>query len=819
MTTASSRSCSSVYLVEQTVYTAPLYCHSRFPSDGGAHWTAHWRPGDCRTLVQPCPESDSSPLSLLAHSGINRGNLQVHNAPSYGQSVFYLRVVILCYLSNPMSEPSRKETSTVSESPTHGILLVTPPVYTRSEEEYAAALLFDTIRHNITVPSNPNVNAPHGFYVVNNPDSSDGDKEIFSFFSGDNIHAALAATRAQATMQPAADAGNEEMLMYASTAGRQPHSSADDNTASSPLILEADRGLPQPPSLARVPATNRPEFRAITPRIIEPLRADVPYESIPPAILRTPSSVPLSTLQIGILPMDNNSLIPMSLGATPEIARKRRLYVLEMKLDEIAHPHHVQTVYQMPIDTAGSTTWIFGHGFKKIPDMKCVMDPVPWTTEDRRTTELTKRRYIAPNKTGQHEEFTSLVDFATDRAPEFTDEWLVHYGDGGAAYVRQMPEQCDLKVSYNCWSWKGNNTTSSAETVFRIHCLLAYAANTALVNQPFDGNIGLAVPGFPNLPEGAEESSPKFTRRNFFDALERYAPVVEQPRRFLIKFNHPDNLVACLKKNARDFLYFGDRFPCVIKPQFTPKIPLIHHGDPDKQGGASAKYRDWMTELQSMSLIAPGEPLDKNPLYTIDFSRYGRPETSDGRPTEAKMPVRGIRVTFDTGSTRSYLPAEAVDTISSVWLKNDPLIVEELDHHYIGPERDLDECDILFRFTGADGDPIDFQCAAKLFLKSPWPAARTSTSRKGLSRISISPDFDVNSLQYTFGLNFFWAAFVEHSAPAIGLSVYGDIQMQEPYIRLVPQRAKLPNGEMGSPHDFSLFSDLPPKYFLEPTET
>ncbi|KAI0672386.1 hypothetical protein C8Q78DRAFT_746368 [Trametes maxima] len=526
-----------------------------------------------------------------------------------------------------------------------------------------------------------------------------------------------------------------------------------------------------------------------------------------------------------------------------------------MQLYEQDHPQHIETVYRMPIDTASDVTWFYGHNFKKILDPGRRDHPIPWTEHDQHTTQVTKRRFIVPVERRAGDNQFILVPFATDVAPTTPDEQLIRYKDGCAIYVRQMPTECDLSTIYECWSWKDSKNSTSGK--LRLPCLLAYGANTLIVNQPFDGNIGLSVPRESSLKYGEDGSA---LIRNFFDALEWPEQAVEEPRRFLIKFTHPDHLVAALRNKAKDFLYFGNKFPCALKPRFTPRI-MVYKSKATSDDVKAFAYRYWTVNMQSMSLIVPGEPLDENPGYTIDFASYVKQlnpqktkepqETKDpqeSKTSETAKEPRGIYVTFDTGnetftvsdqrliiaddlgSASTYLPPTAVETISKVWLKNSsdvqpkPTLNRTLPYHpsnpYVGQERNLDNCDVLFKFIGLDGKPVEFRCAAKLFFKLPWPVGGSGTSegmfQSGI-RSDTTQDVDANST-YIFGINFFWAAFVEHCGPMLDL-VHDETETKPAYIRLAPQRAKKPNGDMGGPEAFSLFSRLPPKYFVEPEES
>ncbi|KAI0643815.1 hypothetical protein C8Q79DRAFT_928296 [Trametes meyenii] len=712
-------------------------------------------------------------------------------------------------------------TPTDSDPPnaaTYLLLPVKPPLYTREGNEYAVACLSDTLRHNITVPSDPKVNVPHGFYVIDDPTAPSCEtKTVFGFFKGDNIHEALAATRAQAITTALASSLDEVQLPTNAFSHMTDSGNIDDSrsfTAGRPPPPEALQGqrthsristTGTAPGLSTPSSLTQPRHTS-SAMMVEPLRSETsPPTSGLRAMLRATEMDPdtISLLQSGILPTDNNSLIPLSMGATPQIARFRRLYTLEMQLYEEEHPQHIETVYRMPVDTATDVTWFYGHNFKKILDPGRRDHPIPWTEHDKNVTQVTKRRFIVPVERRTEDNKLKLVPFTTDLAPTTADEHLIRYQDGGAVYVRQMPEKLQEQHQW--------------EVAAPMHACI----------------WGEFVDRKPTFRRQHRTLSAK----TFFDGLEWPEQAVVEPRRFFIKFTHPDHLAAALRNNAKDFLYFGNKFPCALKPRFTPRI-MVYKSKPTVSDDVKQfVYRHWTVQMQSMSLIVPGEPLDQNPAYTIDFASYIK--QLDPQESTTSKEQRGIYVTFDTaddlGSASTYLPPKAVETISKVWLKNDPDVqskpalnrapLRHPSNPYVGQERNLDDCDVLFKFTGmdgihSDGEPVEFRCAAKLFFKLPWPVGGSGTS-EGMFQSGIRPltteNADANSI-YIFGVNFFWAAFVEHCGPMLDLA-HDKAKSKPAYIRLAPQRAKKPNGEMGGPEAFSLFPHLPPKYFFEPEES
>ncbi|KAI0687075.1 hypothetical protein C8Q76DRAFT_761242 [Earliella scabrosa] len=144
---------------------------------------------------------------------------------------------------------------------------------------------------------------------------------------------------------------------------------------------------------------------------------------------------------------------------------------------------------------------------------------------------------------------------------------------------------------------------------------------------------------------------------------------------------------------------------------------------------------------------------------------------------------------LDTLAARTSLPPSVVDQIREKWLNNDKAQygVRGL---YIPATKNLDECDIIFEFVGADGEAVSFRCTASRFLMSPWKA-------NGIHHVPIKAgERPVGSHYYTLGVNFYWAAFVHHEVVFAqgghGLSS-GDVT--EASVRLAAQRLLNTSGQ------------------------
>ncbi|EIW53486.1 uncharacterized protein TRAVEDRAFT_52616 [Trametes versicolor FP-101664 SS1] len=497
----------------------------------------------------------------------------------------------------------------------------------------------------------------------------------------------------------------------------------------------------------------------------------------------------------------------------------KHLYTVKTTLDRRRHYHHVSQSYHLSIDTGEPDTWLYAYGFQKI--IEDGEGTYAWSRVEAENGHIHMNRFVVPIPSdGLSWELPG--PFPTEHAPSPPLEWTTRHADGGLAYLRYVPHGI-LQTELPRWHWKDRQQSS---TPLRIPCVLAYAANRRLAMQVRAGHIGLAVPSAGNFT-----GDPSVSKPSFFDALES-SPDLQldeeaessiQPRKFLIKLNHPDVEEECLRGKAPSLVYFGSAFPCILQPQFTPK--LFVYGRVDVDVSSPLKYEHWRLGLSSISLVDADAPDD---ILTIDLANRAVEPSNDGDtdPSADKTARDYVQVILDTGSTHSVLPRRAVQTISTIWLRNK----EELKdggtvHAYCGPERDLDKCDIVFTFRGLDGAPVKFQCAAKPFLQSPW-ALKTASDAAGetprhyysniRAHVPGEPEEEEScDVPFVFGTSFYWAAFVEHCGP---VRAKDTSEIHEPYVCLAAQRATMPDGSIGYAKDFHVPPDPPPKSSEQPAK-
>ncbi|EIW53488.1 uncharacterized protein TRAVEDRAFT_23834 [Trametes versicolor FP-101664 SS1] len=526
------------------------------------------------------------------------------------------------------------------------------------------------------------------------------------------------------------------------------------------------------------PSPNLPHLSANlqSPRFVDALRAELP---------QLISNAPLHELQEGIKYVDAQSLIPIHF---PD--ESRALYTLEI---------HIDDVFYLSIDTGGRTTWFFGKNFGNIPSRN--QATCPWTETE--LMGLKFRRTVVP------------IDHKTHRVLPFDTR--------GTPNARHLPNGI-IRTKFPCWSWKDGKPDTY---LFELPCVLAFGANEDLALRNFDGNIGLGVPPLRRPVKDFSQSGR--SSYQFFDALQLPHLQVYDSHQFLIKLNHPDKLAACQAKNALDFLFFGPEFPSPLVPEFTPRLLVTSvAGEPTETQPA---YTHWMVALESISLVDSKGKHIKIPLVRPEQPKtQGKGDNPHGRivtpsatsSTPATPPAATnystyevARVALDSGSTLTFLPLHAVEAIRDLWLCNKKEVlslkenVEGKVHLYCGPERNLDQCDIIFTFAALDGYiRTEFRCPAKPFLKSKTPLPSEGSRRSpqyfqcNVSAFKLSgvpePAFHI------LGLNFYWSSIVKHCGPTEA--------HPRAYVQLAPQRAIRSDGTMGSAEDFEILPHLPPKY-------
>ncbi|KAL1939380.1 hypothetical protein VTO73DRAFT_9936 [Trametes versicolor] len=529
-------------------------------------------------------------------------------------------------------------------------------------------------------------------------------------------------------------------------------------------------------------------------RIVEPMKAEVHR--------RTGTATRMAGLQRAHKAQDALSLMPLF----PAFIAK--LYTIRTELDLSFHPHHPDTIFRLGIDTASLSSWTYGSDFQQIPSLlaqrlgyleleedeeddgdddqdegenegedadeqeqqqkqeqeedeeESEPDTVPWHVKQV-TAHISGINTVIPVDVDGEE-----VPFPTSGAPQGPNEWSAYYGDGSAVYLRHIPDS-SITAHFPCWSWKNND---QATCRLALQSVLAFGANHAIISlPPVDGLIGLGVP---NVRPLAYHTGTVSERTQFFDALETPFPRVYEPRRFLIKLNYPEDVDECEENGAIDFMYMGIRFPCILKPVFTPKLAVYAAETP-----GSPCDRMWMLGMRAMSLLVP----DGNNGFSEFKINMVNPnnESVKAYPVFANM----IHVLLDTGTSKTYLPKDVHDEIRDSWLGNSQAILNLQANRkiqsYCGPERNLDDCEVVFTFIGQDGGSVDFRCPAKPFLKSYFPlpshGQETPPSRYCSTVMHWSPGMDEMTGEVTIadskrnywvlGSNFYWSAFVEHVGP------------------------------------------------------
>ncbi|OJT02125.1 hypothetical protein TRAPUB_7420 [Trametes pubescens] len=457
-----------------------------------------------------------------------------------------------------------------------------------------------------------------------------------------------------------------------------------------------------------------------------------------------------------------------------------------------------------------SGKWIYGKGYQQVPEQTdCDVNP-DTTPLSPKLAEI-EREYVIPvNIRGE------VVPFTTSGSPRLPNEWAVRYVDGAAVYVRYIPNSV-IKANIPCWSWTENKETTCLLPLLSV---LAFGANDIAIEfPPVDGVIGLSVPHVSSLADWRHSIS---HRVQFIDALENPKSRVYEPRHFLMKLNHPDKIIDCHNSGAHNLLYFGEDFPCVLKPRFTPKLAVYPtSGKLDPPGN-----RPWMLGLESMSLIVPNhDPFE----FKIDMINPFR-DNASALPEYDNM----IHVVLDSCTSATYLPAYVAHAIRHKWLQNSQDILkldenEEVRRYtgYCGPERDLHDCDIVFTFVGEDGQSVNFQCPALPFLKSHYPLPSHKDESPPTRFICSVGSFadskipDKDRSYFILGINFYWSAFIDHCGmikdPTTPVSDYS--KFSSPYVRLAPQRARKEDGTMGHAEDFSFLRDVAPKFYEPVQET
>ncbi|KAI0772725.1 hypothetical protein BD413DRAFT_492267 [Trametes elegans] len=730
------------------------------------------------------------------------------------------------------------QTTANQQSPDMGLLLiVNSPRYIPGygQQEYTASVIADTIRHNVTLPLEGTVtNTPHGYYIVDD-DTVAGGKLLFEFFTGDDAYAALREARAsmqverdsvRATPSPGSLAGGQS--------GPQSHRQNAPRTQ--------DRGEKSPGTGLRGGPSRVPTADAVP----EPhLSADLPgiqgLTLVDPMKMVT-SSIPgeQAFSQRFTTRLDRNSLIPLhSVWATHHC----KMHTVALSLDDAHHPIGPRGwEYNLLLDTGSAHTWFYALDFRMVPEAG--LETKPWSRKDRENTQgVGSKKFIDPPRS--HGE----PAFDLKKPPSHANERMVTFGDGAVIFrsscscqdVRHLLDH-NIHAEFPCWDWKKNKP---AKTTLKLPCVLAYGVNQTEVKFRWDGGLGLRIsPGFYDDYRRERPS-------HYLMALESVSHV-EKPYEFLIKLNHPD-------KPRPSFVYHGQQFPCENKPTFTPKVPLSFHTSGSRNvytawsvwlkaigfqvfqlqpanrvGGSSSAARWLVSESYTIDLTKPfhtdTHPTNDNPMQSQGTSskveralrkleKPGRPQQPSGKaPQSQKPPLAsepsnplGINITLDTGSARTWLPASVVNEMAVTWLRNDPaLLASSGTAAYCGPERNLDQCEVVFTFVGHNGQPVELRCPAKPFFKAPLRLelrGATAPVSGNHYHSNLSRVVQLNTIagpkaqtSYIFGV---------HSSPP---AHHAGMLAETPYVQFAPQKAvRKSDGRVVQAEGFPLLQSQTPR--------
>ncbi|PIL28958.1 hypothetical protein GSI_09005 [Ganoderma sinense ZZ0214-1] len=401
-------------------------------------------------------------------------------------------------------------------------------------------------------------------------------------------------------------------------------------------------------------------------------------------------------------------------------------------------------------------------------------------------------------------------------AADVKDTQEVLYGDGGNALISRWSIQ-DASVCFEFPSWCWNKNAEDA-TSLELPRILAHQVNPGLVAQQWDGNFGLAVPGWRYPWTNSDDLKPE-DQVTFYDVLQHNDDVrVDKPWIMTLRLLWPREQSRSPGKaretapvdRTRSFVYFGDGEPCAIlgssdtepiAPQWGPRI-IVWPQSPDE-----GMYTNWRLRLLSMTLL---KPLRDDPDYT---------NTSHWEAIELKMPAArdssrsGVEIILDTCASRSHFPPEVIDSIVRLWLKDSHLQEYEDGEKAIYVERpeDYENFDIEFKFLGGDQEVTNFRCGARDFLVSPYKVDDCGYYCPFAELGKI--DHLVSPFKWcTLGTNFFWCAMTRLVAPLHDGTKGGWelTRAERPYVQLAPQRIVRDGRKMAGPRDFKIYEEYPP---------
>nr|VWO96002.1 Di/tri peptide transporter 2 [Ganoderma boninense] len=395
-------------------------------------------------------------------------------------------------------------------------------------------------------------------------------------------------------------------------------------------------------------------------------------------------------------------------------------------------------------------------------------------------------------------------------AEDMKDTQDVRYGDNGNVRIGRWSIQ-DASAPFEFPSWCWNRNAESA-TFIELPRILAHRVNSNIVEQQWDGNFGLAIPGL---------DVSWAILQTFYDVLQHNDNVrVDKPWIMTIRLLWPQDQSHSSEKGKgrasddRVFVYFGDGEPCAmissvdhdaepVAPQWGPRIPVW------PRSPANDIYTCWQLRLLSMTLL---KPLRDDPDYTDDSHWEA---IAIEMPTNINSGYAGVEIVLDTCSSHSYFPSEVIDNIVHLWLKDARTLQQSTRDSpkviYVQQPEDYENFDIVFKFLGSDHEVVNFRCGARDFLISPY-----NVDGRGY----FCPFAELQAINHmivpyeacTLGTNFFWSAMTRLVAPLHDGTKGGwDLSRAErPYVQLAPQRIVLDGRKVAGPRDIKIYEEHPP---------
>ncbi|KAH9903497.1 hypothetical protein C8Q73DRAFT_55518 [Cubamyces lactineus] len=613
-----------------------------------------------------------------------------------------------------------------------------PSFNSYSYEEYIARTLVTVVRYSVGLYDG----APHGLYVVS--DDRDGRrKEIFSFVTGTGCWIELALAQQNRRLNIGSEASQSAVLDTSDTARSRREAQ--------------DHGAPRTSTrTASMRGTGTGDIGAITEQL-RGIQVRMQRQPLP-----TTENI-IRAAQAGIIPQDCNSLWPLNVTAA---SIRGGFYVAKIQLNRKQFPLLAPRTFHLPIDTGSPVTWFYGEGFMRLEPRDTTSDPLalpePWSRKNS-STQPWQYRLTVPRPPYSPEWSLNLPDARKGEA-------LVSYIGGNDVYIRYHERKDNIQVSMPSWDWVRNQPGRGFG--LSLPRTLAYAANDVIAQEPYDGNLGLSVPGVSyNVGVLNVETIDQALASSRF---------VNDPRTFHIRLLHPDtgNDAQLDPEFTNDFLCF-EHFPCEVPADYGPVIPVA----PDANNISS--FSSWRVRLNSMTLLVPREDVISHDYRSLEHFH-----------SVTTIPfAKRVTVVLDTGSTNSVLPVNVPYYIQREWLI-------DATKGPSAPRTNLEACDILFKFEGKNGSEVQYRAPAARFLRSPW----FTTPDKGSENIlPVTAGGDLDDDIFVLGINSYWCAFVQHVAPERVTAT------RPPYIRLAPQRILDHRGRIKHREEgFKIMKDLPP---------